>query len=101
MNVINDPSIVHETVIRDIVSLITDTPINIEKIKNNLTHTSKFSYRNIARASKDLTLTFPVIVSDSVSVETASMISKAIERKAVTMLQMLFSAIQITNADNA
>ena len=101
MNVINDPSIVHETVIRDIVSLITDTPINIEKIKNNLTNTSKFSYRNIARASKDLTLTFPVIVSDSVSVETASMISKAIERKAVTMLQMLFSAIQITNADNA
>jgi hypothetical protein len=51
--------------------------------------------------AKDLTLTFPVIVSDAVSVETASMISRAVERKTVGMLQMLFSAIQVTNAGSA
>ena len=101
MNTVNDPSIIHETVIRDIISMIVDSPKSMEHLRDNLSKNAKFSYRNIARASRDLTLTFPVIVSDGVSVEAASMICKAIERKAVTMLQMLFSAIQITNADNA
>ena len=103
MDVRNDPNIVHETVLRDIVSMVSDFPIDPSKIAANLSsgNASKFSYKNIAKATRDLTLTFPVVVSDAVSVETASMISKAIERKATTMLQMLFSAIQITNADNA
>ena len=102
MDVKNDPTIVHETVLRDVISLISDFPIDPEKIANNISSkASNFSYKNIAKATRDLTLTFPVIVSDAVSVETASMISKAIERKATVMLQMLFSAIQITNADNA
>lgn len=103
MDVRNDPNIVHETVLRDIVSMVSDFPIDPSKIAANLSsgNAGKFSYKNIAKATRDLTLTFPVVVSDAVSVETASMISKAIERKATTMLQMLFSAIQITNADNA
>jgi hypothetical protein len=40
-----------------------------------------------------------VLASRNISYEAAAMISKAIERKAVVMLQMLFSAINITDAD--
>ena len=105
MNVHSDQRIIHETVLRDIVSLISggsDT-INPDKIVDRITGSDRnqFSYKNIARVAKDLTLTFPVIVSDAVSVETASMISRAVERKTVGMLQMLFSAIQVTNAGSA
>ena len=105
MNVHSDQRIVHETVLRDIVSLIsggTDT-INPDKIVDRIvgSERNQFSYKNISRVAKDLTLTFPVIVSDAVSVETASMISRAVERKTVGMLQMLFSAIQVSNAGSA
>ena len=105
MNVHSDQRIVHETVLRDIVSLIAggkDT-INPDKIVDRIvgSERNQFSYKNISRVAKDLTLTFPVIVSDAVSVETASMISRAVERKTVGMLQMLFSAIQVTNAGSA
>lgn len=105
MNVHSDQRIIHETVLRDIVSLISggsDT-ISPDKIVDRIIgpERNQFSYKNIARVAKDLTLTFPVIVSDAVSVETASMISRAVERKTVGMLQMLFSAIQVTNAGSA
>ena len=105
MNVHSDQRIIHETVLRDIVSLISggvDT-INPDKIVDRVigSERNQFSYKNISRVAKDLTLTFPVIVSDSVTVETASMISRAVERKTVGMLQMLFSAIQVSNAGSA
>lgn len=47
---------------------------------------------SIMKASKDLVMSFPVICSDTISSENASMITKAIERNCVTTLQMLFSA---------
>ena len=100
MDIKNDPRYVHETVIRDIISIIDDITDQTKSISDKIGNT-KTTFRNIARASRDLTLTFPVIVTDRTSVETASMIAKAVERKAVAMLQMLFSAISITNADDA
>lgn len=101
----HNPKYIHETVIRDIISLIGDfasdykNGFNIE-LSNEKAGGMRYM-RNIAKGSKGLTLEFPVIVSDAVSVNTASMIAKAIERKAVTMLQMLFSAISITNSRDA
>lgn len=100
----NSPKCIHETVVRDILSILGDYAKNPEKllVKFGSGDVNNRSYmRNIAKASRQLTLEFPVIVSDTVSVETAGMISKAIERKAVSMLQMLFSAISITNAKDA
>lgn len=58
-------------------------------------------FRSISRATSNLILTFPMIVDDSVSIKTASMVSKAVEKKIVLMLQMLFSAISVTNNKNA
>lgn len=98
----NNPKCIHETVIKDIVDFISNVSDNPKSIIDAVgTSSPTGRMRNIAKATRDLTLTFPVIVTDTVPVETASMISKAIERKAVTMLQMLFSAISITNASNA
>ena len=56
---------------------------------------------NIAKTSRALTAVFPVIVSKSVDIDKAVMISKAVERKCVGMLQMLFAANQISNAHSA
>ena len=56
---------------------------------------------NIAKAASGLTAVFPVLVTEATSLETAVMISKSIERKAVALLQMLFAANQITNATGA
>ena len=103
MDIKNNPKYIHETVLRDIVTLLTDLAddsFGVADVTDNFKQ-AKTSYKNIAKASRDLTLTFPVIVTEQISVETASMIAKAIERKAVTMLQMLFSAITITNAEDA
>lgn len=93
----NDNSTIHETVIRDIVDILTDVSTS-EHLPGIFTNKS---YKSVTKASDKLTLVFPVFVSSSINIENAVMISKAIERKCVTMMQMLFSAINITDADNA
>lgn len=95
----DDPKYIHEGALATIVKAIKDNAIetlSVFKTKSELKNN-----RSIARASRDLILTFPVIVSDKTSVETASMIAKAVETKAVTMLQLLFAAIQTSNANDA
>lgn len=89
---------IHETVIRDIVDIIMDIK-NSDEVSILLNRGK--SYKSVAQASSNLVLVFPVVSSKAVDIKNASMICKAIERKAVSMLQMLFSAVSITNADNA
>ena len=55
---------------------------------------------SIMRASKDMVMSFPVICSDAVEPATAMMLNKAIERQAVSAVQILFSALNL-NAVNA
>ena len=47
---------------------------------------------SIARASRDLVMSFPTICSDVISYQTAAMINKAVERKNVSMVQMVAAA---------
>ena len=69
---------------------------------------------SIARATRDLTMSYPVLCSDTISPETASLITKTVERNVVSMLQMLIGSYHIkanngvdavkmihTNLDNA
>ena len=91
---------IHETVVRDVVDVLTDMK-DYDEVQFLLNRKSTKSFRSAASATKDLILTFPVICSSDISIENASMMAKAIERKAVAMMQILFSAICITNADNA
>ena len=58
---------------------------------------SRRGYGSLVRAANNLTLVFPVIASKTISINTDILVAKAIERKAVTMLQMVFSAIQIAD----
>lgn len=90
---------IHETVIRDIIDVTMG-------VKNADTLRSFFAkdttnYSSIAKKTSGLTLVFPVLVTKSMNIDNAAMVSKAIERKAVAMLQMLFSATCIADAKNA
>ncbi|MGL5327854.1 MAG: hypothetical protein ACRDD7_01210 [Peptostreptococcaceae bacterium] len=87
---------IHETVIRDIIDVIDD----VRKSDELKGFRSKDSFRSVAQASSNLTLVFPQIVSRNISIDNAAMITKAMERKAVSMLQILFSALSISSATN-
>lgn len=80
-----------------IIDLISDTGGTL--LDKSLNRTRAF--RNISRATADLILTFPVIVEESVPLASANLITKAVEQNAVSMLQILFSAIMVTNNKDA
>lgn len=55
--------------------------------------TSKSQYKgSISSQANKLVMTFPVLCTNTISYSTASMLSKAIERKCTLMLQQLFAA---------
>lgn len=93
-----DCDIIHETIIRDIIDIINDVKDSDEI---QLLLNRKKSIKSIAKATANLVLVFPVIISNTINIETASIITKAIERKAVSMLQILFSAISISDSKDA
>lgn len=95
-----DKQRIHETVIRDILDLMTDLR-DSDEVKMIQNRDNGRSIKSIADASSNLTLVFPVLCSNSISAETASMITKAIERKCVTMMQLLLSACSVSDADDA
>ena len=111
MNSYRDYTTLHEGFFKDIIDLVLSDDTfekfwdKTQKVfKNKDTSCSKFNdaiSKNIAFAAKGLTAVFPVIVTEATPIDQAVMISKAVERKAVAMLQMLFAANQITNARNA
>lgn len=84
---------IHETVISDIKDIINGAT-NIADGKFG----PKKSYSSIAKATSNLTAVFPVLISRNVPIETAQMITKACERDATSMLQILFSAMSVTTA---
>lgn len=85
----------HETVVRDIVDVITSV-----KDFDEIDWLNQPSSGSIAKRAANLTLVFPVIVTSNMSISTAILISKAIERKCVALLQILFSSVQLNNTDD-
>ena len=94
----NDYMMIHETVIRDVLDVI-DGVRDVDGFLPGISNRSR-SFKSIASASSNLTLVFPVMMERNVNIDNASMTTKAIERKAVSMLQMLFSALSISDSDN-
>lgn len=79
-----------ESVIKDVLDAIEDvTDFAGNNIKRD---TNALNVSSISRASKDLIMSFPVLCDNSIDPRTASMICKAVERKAVAMLQMIFAS---------
>jgi hypothetical protein len=54
---------------------------------------------SISKYTKNLVMSFPVLVDDSLSLDTAQMISKANEKNIASMLEMLFASISINAKD--
>ena len=98
----NNSLVIHETILKDILDLWD----NLKNISNE--DLSKYmkskgpmtGMSSIAKASSNMTLVFPVICSRAISIENASMVSKAIEKNAVTMLQRLFSSYNLSDKDD-
>ena len=96
----NDCHVLHETIIKDALDLfdtIRDT--DVEDIIDS-SKRKPYSKTSLAKLTDNLVCVFPVMVSSSLSIDSAVMIMKAIERKAAVMLQLLFSAYQVQNSDN-
>ena len=89
---------IHETVIKDIVDVITDVK-NTDEIKGFISGREK-SFKSISSAAQNYTLVFPVICTRNMDIANASMVAKAIERKCVIMLQILFSAISYIDSND-
>ena len=95
--------IFHETVISDIVDLMKNG-VDIADdlmVRKPSTRQSISKYSSVTKAASELTMITPVVCSSSISKESAMMIAKALERRNVSMYQMLFSAYSITNAPDA
>ena len=92
---------IRETVIKDIIDLLGAIKDGDEKIIDKLTPKNSKYTTSISKSSKDLIMTFPVICSNTIDPKTATMVSKAIERKCVTMLQLLFAANAYDDSENA
>lgn len=91
--------IIHETVLKDIVDLIgdaNDLMKNADKALGNDPNT----FKSLTRNANNLILVFPALCTKGISIETASMITKAIEKKCVVLLELLFASIQITDTEN-
>lgn len=91
----NKYQMVHETVVRDVIDIIDGVKDfdQVDWIVNK-----RNTVGSVAKRASNLILVFPVLVSTSLSIQTATIISKAVERKCVALLQILFSAINLTNA---
>lgn len=86
---------IHETVLSDLGKLFDslDSPIEVLKKTFGSNKGNILSASSIAKAASNLVLTFPVLVDESVSLNTAQLLTRSIEGKAMVMLQLLFSAI--------
>lgn len=88
---------IHETVVRDIMDAITD----LKNVSDDINPVARARSRSsIMKSASDLVIVFPFMCDNTVDISTATMNAKAIERQAVAMLQLLFSACSITNAEN-
>lgn len=83
----------------DLIDLTKSFSKNLGKNKSSDTRVGRLTKSSIMKASKDLVLSFPVLCSNTVSPQTAMMITKAIERNCVTTLQLLFASSYLNGAD--
>ena len=96
-----NPRTIHETDLRDIITKIVNPVLDASE-KFDRKHPSKIANAySLSRATSATTLVFPVLVSESISSDSASMVSKAIERNCVSLVQLALSAFNMNgDVDN-
>lgn len=95
---------IHETVLKTVIDVFSDIKalasdpekrkLFTDGLKDGAKGNSNYM-KSIARGSNDLICAFPVLSSRNISMNTQSIVAKAIEKNCVSMLQMLFAACQI------
>ena len=89
----------HESVVRDIVDILTSLK-DYDEVQFINNSNANRSFKSITSATKDLILTFPVIVSSDIEPDNAIMIAKAHEKKMASLLHILFTAISVGNNED-
>ena len=92
-------------VVQAVAGLVKTTKENPDdsliKIVRGVTNRDKQYVRSLTSQASKLVMTFPVLASNTLEPNTAVMISKAVERKCVLMIQMLFAAdLKVELANN-
>ena len=72
----NKCEMLHETIVRDVIDVIN----NVKQLDDVEWINRTGRVGSISRQASNLVLVFPVIVSNSINIQTASLIAKAIER---------------------
>ena len=93
------PHTIHETVLKDIADLIGDAR-DLANDGTKALGNNKKVFKSLTQAANKLILVFPVLCTKGISIETASMLTKAIEKYCVNLLEMLFAAIQYNDTDD-
>ena len=89
----------HESVVRDIVDVLTSLK-DYDEVQFINNAKANRSFKSITSATKDLILTFPVMVSSDIEPDNAIMIAKAHEKKMASLLHILFTAISVKNNED-
>ena len=89
----------HESVVRDIVDILTSLK-DYDEVQFINNAKANRSFKSITSATKDLILTFPVMVSSDIEPDNAIMIAKAHEKKMASLLHILFTAISVKNNED-
>ncbi len=95
----NNREFFHESVVRDIVDLLSSVK-DFDEVQFLSNSSSNRSFKSITSATKDLILTFPVMVSTDIDPQNAVMIAKAHEKKCASLLHILFTAICINSSED-
>lgn len=89
----------HESAVRDIVDILTSLK-DYDEVQFISNAKANRSFKSITSATKDLILTFPVMVSSDIEPDNAIMIAKAHEKKMASLLHILFTAISVGNNED-
>lgn len=89
----------HESVVRDVVDILTSIK-DYDEVKFLSNSANNRSFKSITSATKDLILTFPMLVSSDADPVNTCMIAKAHEKKCASLLHMLFTAICVNSNED-
>lgn len=89
----------HESVVRDIVDVLTSLK-DYDEVQFINNAKANRSFKSVTSATKDLILTFPVLVSTDIEPDNAIMIAKAHEKKMASLLHILFTSISVGNNED-
>lgn len=95
----NNREYFHESVVKDIVDILTSVK-DFDEVQFLSNLNNNRSFKSITSATKDLILTFPVMVSSDIDPSNAVMIAKAQEKKCASLLHILFTSISVGNNED-